>query len=74
MALRARVLRRDRGRCRKCHAPATEVHHVKPLHLGGDNRMSNLVALCHACHAKQPHRKRRDNVSADWRRYLETLR
>ena len=71
MALRARVLRRDRGRCRKCGRKATEVHHVKPLHEGGDNRMSNLVALCRACHAKQ---HRADNVSADWRRYLETLR
>lgn len=27
-----------------------EYHHIVPLHLGGTNRMSNIVPLCYSCH------------------------
>jgi len=27
-----------------------EYHHIVPLHLGGTNRMSNIVPLCNRCH------------------------
>lgn len=69
MAIRRRVLRRDRGKCRKCGAPATEVHHVKPVAEGGSDAMRNLVALCHACHLAE----RPDCVAADWRAYLDSM-
>jgi 5-methylcytosine-specific restriction enzyme A len=49
--LRAQVLARDRHRCRDCGLPATEVHHVVSVSLGGTNDPSNLRALCDACHA-----------------------
>lgn len=36
--------------CESCPAPATEVDHTVPLHLGGEDTASNLQALCHDCH------------------------
>ena len=36
-----------------CRAAASEVDHVVPLHLGGADDVSNLQALCRACHAKK---------------------
>lgn len=27
-----------------------EYHHIVPLHLGGTNRISNIVPLCYSCH------------------------
>jgi 5-methylcytosine-specific restriction protein A len=31
---------------------AVEVHHIKPLAEGGSNHFSNLISLCHRCHAR----------------------
>lgn len=55
MALRAKVLKRDAGLCQQCMrgekvTPASQVDHIKPLHLGGLNGMDNLEALCKTCH------------------------
>ena len=38
----------------ECGQPATEVHHVRPLREAPQLAfcMSNLMALCHACHAR----------------------
>jgi 5-methylcytosine-specific restriction enzyme A len=59
-AVRARIFRRDRGRCRctgcracgvrsgACGVFATDVDHVCR---GDDHRDSNLQALCRDCHA-----------------------
>ena len=30
---------------------ATEVHHIVPISRGGTHEDSNLMALCHKCHA-----------------------
>lgn len=45
--LRAYVLRRDRHRCYRCGAPASDVDHVVR---GDDHRPSNLRAICTPCH------------------------
>ena len=45
-ATRARILRRDRYRCRGCGAPATEVHHAVP----GCEEDWSLLSVCHQCH------------------------
>ena len=41
---------------------ASEVHHIKPLAEGGTNISSNLISLCHRCHAKI-HAERGDNLN-----------
>lgn len=40
-------------RCGVCGEPATETHHIVYQKDAGDNRPSNLVPLCEACHAKE---------------------
>jgi hypothetical protein len=40
---------RDSGTC-ACGEPGVEVHHIQPLHLGGDNDLTNLITLCWSCH------------------------
>ena len=45
-ATRARILRRDRYRCRGCGAPATEVHHAVP----GCEEDWSLLSVRHQCH------------------------
>lgn len=50
------ILMRDAYLCRRCGAPATEVHHL--IHIRPDNiwdpsitmNPDNLVSLCRACH------------------------
>lgn len=41
---------------------AVEVHHIVPLSEGGTNKFSNLISLCHRCHAKI-HAQRGDNLN-----------
>lgn len=31
---------------------AVEVHHIRPLAEGGTNEFTNLICLCHRCHAR----------------------
>lgn len=61
--VRARVLHRAAGKCEFCSAPGfrmedgrvyLESHHVIPLSEGGDDRESNVVALC-ANHHREAH-------------------
>lgn len=55
--VRPRVLKRDNYSCIKCGAKAQiEVHHVKPIALGGTNRDDNLITLCFDCH-RESHRR-----------------
>ena len=44
--IRALVLKRDDGMCRRCGEPAKEVHHV----VAGRNDLENLISLCVPCH------------------------
>ncbi|MHC4211413.1 MAG: AAA family ATPase [Planctomycetota bacterium] len=51
-AMRARVLARDRHRCRCCGSPhSLQMHHVIPWSKGGRTRMKNLISMCRTCHA-----------------------
>ena len=59
------VILRDRGQCQylnklgdRClESTRIEIHHIRPLHLGGSDNLENLVTLCqehHRClHSKQ---------------------
>jgi len=49
--IRAEVLATE-PLCRVCGQPATEVHHIQPLRLGGSHDGSNLAPLCHSCHMR----------------------
>ncbi|MEV0384272.1 HNH endonuclease [Nonomuraea sp. NPDC050643] len=53
--LRHKILERDKKTCQDCGAVpgqgvALQVHHVLPVHQGGDNDERNLVTLCYNCH------------------------
>ena len=61
--IRYYVWERDRGRCRICGRPATEIHHIYtryshiPDHLGvprfpSNHHPYNLILVCHECHMK----------------------
>jgi len=47
------VRERDSHVCRVCgRGEETEVHHIKPVRLGGEDDPENLVLLCKKCHHK----------------------
>lgn len=69
--LRRKVLARDSFACRWCgvvdrSGRILEVDHITPLHLGGDNSMENLQALCRVCHSTKS--KAEQSAAADARR------
>lgn len=45
-AVRAAVIARDQGRCRRCGQPGSDVDHIA----GGNNDPQNLQYLCRKCH------------------------
>jgi len=52
---RKAVLKRDKRRCRICHATTRlEAHHILPFGTHLDQRwdLSNGLTLCHECHVK----------------------
>jgi hypothetical protein len=52
--LRALVLVRDGGRCRRCgSARYLEVDHIVPLSRGGDSEDCNLQTLCRRCNRRK---------------------
>ena len=52
--IRKAVILRDGCKCMECGKLncKLEVHHIKPRRLNGSNTLSNLIALCEACHQK----------------------
>jgi hypothetical protein len=50
--IRRAALLRDRGLCCNCSQPADHTHHIVPIHLGGQDVLSNVVAICQSCHGK----------------------
>jgi hypothetical protein len=53
----------DKGyRCANCGSDENvELHHIVPIFLGGTNNPSNIVPLCHACHAAAHHGQHMSN-------------
>ena len=53
--IRKRILMRDCYTCRVCGRVSAqlEIHHERPLHLGGLETDANRISLCHECHAKR---------------------
>jgi HNH endonuclease len=55
--LRARVIVRDGGRCRRCgNACQLEVDHITPLSRGGSSEEDNLQTLCRRCNRRKQNR------------------
>lgn len=52
------IIIRDNCCCQRCgvgvEIAPLEVHHIQPVHLGGSDDPSNLIALCGLCHAAAP--------------------
>ena len=47
----AKNIKSIRKECLRCGASENlEIHHVKPLMMGGDNRVGNIIVLCRKCH------------------------
>ncbi len=46
---RREVLTRDRNKCLRCSAPATQVHHMTYQNVGYEN-LDELASVCDACH------------------------
>jgi hypothetical protein len=53
----------DEHTCCNCKSEATQVHHIVPLILGGNDTLGNLVSLCDGCHAKVHGKKACDHVA-----------
>ena len=66
--LRKRALAAAGRRCSRCgRAGRLEVHHVRPLSLGGDNR-SPVAVVCRNCHFSQHNPP--DPAREEWVRFL----
>jgi hypothetical protein len=61
-ALRQQVLARDEHTCR-CGEPATQVHHLTYARVGHE-RLTDLVAICDACHDLRHGRRTPDQEAA----------
>ena len=46
------LVERAEGRCEACGERGWEAHHVKKRSQGGNDRLENLVWLCHRCHSR----------------------
>ena len=69
---RREVLDRDRWRCTTCgKAGRLEMHHIKPMHQGGDHEDHNLLTLCRGCHLNLHRPPAADNEK--WAAMVEEL-
>lgn len=49
---RAVAFHRAQERCEVCGQRAEHAHHLLPRSAGGPDDPTNLLAVCHACHAR----------------------
>ena len=55
--LREQVLKLHNYQCKCCgrkegDGERLQLHHIKPLHYGGESTLRNLIPLCQACHTR----------------------
>ena len=65
--LRPQIIKQLGDKCIYCGKKATNYHHIVPKHMGGDNRIQNIVPLCAECH-KKAHSKRSGKKQTEWGR------
>ena len=67
--IRARAIRAAGRRCSRCGLPGRlEVHHVRALSRGGDNR-GRVVVMCRDCHFVEHHVP--DPAREAWAKFLQ---
>ena len=67
--IRKRAIAAAQRRCARCGLPGRlEVHHVRPLARGGDNR-GRVVVLCRGCHIHEHHQP--DPARLAWAKFLQ---
>ena len=73
-ALRAKLFRERGEQCESCYSIGeVQVHHIKPVSLGGDIwNESNLRIVCRSCHL-EAHRKIEQTQLPEWERKLYEL-
>lgn len=63
-AMRETAMRTTGGRCAKCGALATEVHHLSyPKPWGAFDVPKNLLPICHECHCKEHPEEKEEKVA-----------
>jgi retron-type reverse transcriptase len=56
VGLSGKILKKQQGLCASCKCNLVEgslpyeVHHIKPIKFGGNNKFTNLLIMCTACH------------------------
>ncbi len=52
--IRRKCYKRDKHTCQLCNATDKEIcaHHIIPWRISQNDKLSNLITLCHKCHAK----------------------
>jgi 5-methylcytosine-specific restriction enzyme A len=60
--IRERILLRDGYACRVCGRVSVhlEIHHDRPLHLGGAESDENRISLCYECHTKRTEQEEKE--------------
>ena len=67
LRLKPKIAQIKGSKCFYCGKPAEEYHHIIPRHMGGDNRLENIVPMCTECHRKA-HSKRSYKPHGAWGR------
>lgn len=67
LRLKPKIAQIKGNKCFYCGKPAEEYHHIIPRHMGGDNRLENIVPMCTECHRKA-HSKRSYKPHGAWGR------
>lgn len=65
--MRIAVLTRDNYTCQNCFNPYPEYHlendHIVPLHLGGEDSITNCQTLCIPCHRIKSERENNERIT-----------
>ena len=71
--IRRAVFERDNYECRVCHSRAgpLECDHIRPVHRGGSDELSNLQTLCRTCHIAKTSSENAPDIAGrdEWQRF-----
>lgn len=74
--LKTLVQERDQKTCRSClneiEQYSMQVHHIKPVSVGGSDSLDNLILLCKPCHS-EVHKQGHENFYDEFTKYISKL-